>query len=104
MPGVIGRLEKPYGKGTFKVGIWTIAVTGTATVSTGFEHIENAQVTVIDSNSTLPTSTASITAISGQSVNIVVTEHQAAANIVSETEHTVDLLVVGFQHDESAPN
>lgn len=96
---VIGALDVPYGKGKYKVGIWTIAVTGTISVDTGFKHIEDAQVTVIDSEG-MPITTASITKTIAPNIDIVCTEHQAAANIVSASVHNVDLLVIGYQHAE----
>lgn len=94
---VIGRLERPYGKARIKIASFAVAVTGTAIIDTGFDTIINAQATVVDSSDTIPTTTVSITSVSAPLVDVVLTEHAAAANSVSDTEHVIHLLVCGYQ-------
>jgi len=57
--------------------------------------IDFAWVTVVDSGAAVPTRTASISSISGNTVNIVVTEHQATANADPTTASTVHVLAIG---------
>jgi len=97
---MLGQIDPPKGWGKYKIASFNVAVTGTATIDTGFNQIHAAQVTVMTSSDSIPTSTASVTGITEPNVSVVVTEHQAAANAVSTTEHFVNLLVIGYCHAE----
>lgn len=100
---MLGQIDPPRGWGKYKIASFNVAVTGTATIDTGFNQIHAAQVTVLTSGNTIPTSTASITGITEPNVDVVVTEHAASANSVSSTEHIVNLLVIGYCHSEVIP-
>jgi len=71
------------------------SITGTGSIDTGLSSIDGAVVSVKDSGSSLPTYTASITSISGGTVNVVVTEHSSAANAVSSSAKTVTVIAIG---------
>ncbi len=74
------------------------SVTGTAAIATGLGAIEtgSAQATVANSALVLPTDTASIHAVAGGSVTVVVTNHAAAANSIETASVDVDVTCTGW--------
>jgi len=69
--------------------------TGSKTFSE-LASIDFAWAIVADSGAAIPTRTVSITSISGNTVNLVVTEHAASANSVPSTgSSTVLVLAIG---------
>lgn len=78
-----------------KLAVVSSSITGTGSIDTGLNSIDYAVATVVDSGSSVPTHTASITSISGGTVNVVVTEHQAAANAVASSAKTVVVFAIG---------
>ena len=72
------------------------SITGTGGITmTGLTTVDGAVVSVKNSGTTLPTSTTSITSIAGNVVNVVVTDHAAAANSVATAARTVGCLAIG---------
>jgi hypothetical protein len=78
-----------------KIAVVEASVTGTGDIDTGLTNVDYAFSSVKDSGATLPTYTASITAISGGTVSVVVTEHAAAANAVATVAKTVEVIAIG---------
>ncbi len=74
------------------------SITGTGSFTAtdhGLSSVDHAVVCVKNSGSAIPTHTASITSISGTTINVVVTEHQASANAVATAAKTVVAYIVG---------
>lgn len=78
-----------------KLVVVSSSITGTGSIDTGLNSIDYAVASVVDSESSIPTHTASITGTSGGTVNVVVTEHQASANTVATSAKTVVVFAVG---------
>jgi hypothetical protein len=93
---ILGALDRAMGIGKRKVESGTASITGTGSITTGLSVIEAAVVCVRNSGTTLPTRTASITSISGGTINVVVTEHGESSNAVATTEATVGYVVIGY--------
>jgi len=91
----IFQLMKAKGKAQPKFFIGVFSITGTGSVSTGLSRLDGAVATVQNSGTALPTRTASVTSISGGTVNIVVTEHASAANSVATTAASVCVIATG---------
>ena len=91
----IYNLVKARGKGVPKFFIGVVAITGTGSVDTGLSSLDGAVATVQDSALALPTNTASVTSISGGTVNIVVTQHATAANSVETVAKDVCVIAAG---------
>lgn len=78
-----------------KLATVVASITGTGAVTTGLSSVDDAHATVQNSGTALPTRTASVTSISGGTVNVVVTEHASAANSVPTTASNVAVRAVG---------
>ena len=94
---VYGALEKPYGKdGKVKVAAASASITGTGSIDTGLKEIFGpAMACVQDAATTIPSEVASVTSVSGGTVNVVVVELQAAANAISTSAKTVGVIALG---------
>jgi len=68
---VYGALEKPYGKdGKVKVAAASASITGTGSIDTGLKEIFGpAMATVQDAATTIPSEVASVTSVSGGTVD-----------------------------------
>ena len=94
---VYGALEKPYGKdGKVKVAAASASITGTGSIDTGLKEIFGpAMACVQDAATTIPSEVASVTSVSGGTVDVVVVELQAAANAISTSAKTVGVMALG---------
>jgi len=94
---VYGALDKAFGKdGKVKVAAASASITGTGSITTGLKSIFGpAMATVQDAATTIPTHVASVTSITGGTVNVVVIEAQAAANAIATAAKTVGVLALG---------
>lgn len=99
-PTTIGRLLKPLGRGKYAVVADIVECTGVVEIDTGFDYIEGAVVDVVNSLAILSTSQATITSINAPSVFVVVIDHAAATNSVSDTKMNVAIEAYGFCHAE----
>ena len=77
-----------------KMEVTSASITGTGSISANVEKVNYAFPAVQNSGTSIPTRTASVTSISGSTINIVVTEHQAAANAVPTTASTVAVIII----------
>lgn len=97
--GVIAGLTRGFAKSQLKVAIVQAAITGTGAITSGLATVlaGGAHTTVQNSATTVPTggSTAAVTSISGGTVNTVVIDQQAAANVVAAGAKNVGLIAVG---------
>jgi hypothetical protein len=76
--------------------VWGVdSIVGTGSIATGLSSIDEAFVSVKNSGSASPTLTASITGITGGSINVVVTSHGTAGNAVATGTANVSWLVIG---------
>lgn len=88
--------EAPRGAGRYKkLAIVSASITGTGDIDTGLKSIDEAVACVKNSGTSIPTNTASITSISGGTVSVVVTKHEASANSVETSAKTVVVIAVG---------
>lgn len=79
-------------KFVFKTG----AITGTGSIVFGeLASVDEAMIVVKDGALTIPSESANISSISGTTVNIVVIEHQATANIISASAKNVTVYAIG---------
>jgi hypothetical protein len=96
---IVGGLTIGTTKTQAKVAAVQSAITGTGAMTSGLSAIDagSAQVTVQNSATTVPTggSTAAVTSISTGTVNVVVIDQQAAANVVAGGAKNVGLLCTG---------
>lgn len=94
---IVGNLPKALGLTTEKVWAGTASVTGTGAIATGLDAIDagSPQVTVQDCPTTIPTYGAGVSSVTGGTVNVVVTEFEAAANAIATAAVTVGLLCTG---------
>lgn len=92
-----GGLTRGFAKSQRKVAAVQSSVTGTGAVTSGLATIDagSAQVTVQNSATTIPNNWATVTSISGGTVNIFVNAAAAAANVVSAVAANVGLLCTG---------
>lgn len=100
---MIGKLDKANGRGKYKVFVENVDITGSVLVDTGMEYIQSANVSIIDSGSSMPVTSASIVTISEPMVGIVATQHNAAPpglNAVSAAAHHATLVCKGYCHSE----
>jgi hypothetical protein len=73
------------------------SITGTGAISTGLSTILGAVVTVANAATTIPTHVASITSISGGTINVVVVKLDSSANSVeSSAAKTVNWIAFGY--------
>ena len=79
----------------YKLAAGTASITGTGAIDTGLEHIDHAVVSVVDAESTIPTHSASITSISGGTINVVVVTHDSSANAIATSAKTVQYIAIG---------
>jgi hypothetical protein len=87
-----GQLPLPYGGGTkLFTGVFSITGTGAVTVSPAGSNLAvlDAVACVTNSGTVLPTDVASISSFIGLTVNIVVTNHAAAANAIEAAAKNV---------------
>lgn len=91
---MIFDLNRALGSGK-KLAVVSASITGTGSIDTGLKKVDYAVACVVDSGSSIPTHTASITGISGGSVSVVVTENQSSANAVASSAKTVVVFAVG---------
>lgn len=96
---VPGGLTRGFAKSQVKVAIGQSAITGTGAITSGLATVltGGAHLTVQNSATTVPTggSTGAVTSISGGTVNAVVVDQQAAANVVAAGAKNVGWLVFG---------
>lgn len=105
--GVIGNLPRALSKSVRKVACTQGAITGTGGITTGLSAIDTggnfgagtagsgAVATAMNSATTIPTNLATITSISGGTVNIAVVAAAAAANTISGVAANVNVLAIG---------
>ena len=91
-----GALLRPLGRSSKKIAAVTASITGTGNIDTGLSTVEYAVACVINSGTTVPTDSASISAISGGTVSVVVTNHAAAANSIETAAKNVTVIAVGY--------
>jgi len=78
--------------------VWgSVSITGTGSKTfSELASIDFAWAIVSDSGTAIPTRSVSISSISGNTVNLVVTEHQGSANVVPTTgANTIFVLAIG---------
>ena len=96
---IVGGLSLGFARFQKKVAAVQAAITGTGAITSGLSKIDagSAQLTVQNSATTVPTggSTAAVTSISAGTVNAVVIDQQAAANVVAAGAKNVGLLCTG---------
>jgi hypothetical protein len=96
---VVGGLTRGMAKSQRKLVAVQAAITGTGAITSGLSTIDagSAQLTVQNSATTVPTggSTGAVTSISTGTVNTVVIDQQAAANVVAGGAKNVGLLATG---------
>ncbi|HUZ01609.1 MAG TPA: hypothetical protein VMU89_14770 [Thermomicrobiaceae bacterium] len=102
MPSTIYSVSPPRlaTKADLKVIDTQVAVTGTAAVAVGngFGTVlaQSAQATVANAATTVPTASASVTSVSGTTINVVVVAQAAAANTISAVAQNVNVHAVGY--------
>ena len=94
---IIRNLVRGQGKTTGKISESQGAITGTGGIATGLGSIDTggAFVAVANAATTVTTQSSSITSISGGTVNVVVVDQQAAANVIGASAKNVNVLAVG---------
>jgi len=94
---VVGNLPKALGRTTRKVFAGQAAITGTGAIVTGLSSIDQgaAMVTVQNSALTIPTNIATVSSVTGGSVNVVVIALAATANAISAVAANVGCLCTG---------
>ncbi|MBT9164955.1 MAG: hypothetical protein DDT23_00966 [candidate division WS2 bacterium] len=70
-------------------------ITGAGAIATGLTTITGYSVCCGSSGTALPTSTVSVSSVVGGTLNVVVTDHAAAANSVATVARTVSWVAVG---------
>jgi len=93
---VLANLPRTLGRGRYKLAVTTTSITGAGNVTTGLSNVSYAVATVVDSGSAIPTNSTAITAISGGTVSVVVTNHAAAANAVETAAKNVTVIAIGY--------
>lgn len=105
--GTIANLERATGKNTRKLACTQGAITGTGGIATGLSAIDTggnfgagtagagAVATAMNSATTIPTNLATITSISGGTVNIAVVAAASAANTISGVAANTNVMAVG---------
>ena len=89
-------IDRRWKLGQIKVVAGSATITGTGAISTGLSTILGAVVTVANASTTIPTDVASITSISGGTINVVVVNLAAAANSIETGAKTVNWIAFGY--------
>ncbi|MBO3801765.1 MAG: hypothetical protein JTT12_05555 [Candidatus Brockarchaeota archaeon] len=89
-------VDRRWKLGKIKVASGNATITGTGSINTGLSTILNAVVCVANASTTIPTDVASITSISGGTINVVVVALQSAANAIETAAKTVNWIAFGY--------
>jgi hypothetical protein len=94
---IIANLPKALGLNTRKLAVAQGSVTGTGAIATGLSAIDpgGAVCAVANSATAIPTKVASITGMSGGTVNVVVVQLSATANAVDTVGAAVNVIATG---------
>lgn len=98
---VIGNLPRPLGRGLKKISETQAAITGTGAVTTGLAPgiagVDAGGAVACSANAatTIPTTFAAISSVSGGTVNIVAVAFAAGANAISAVATNVNVIAIG---------
>lgn len=94
---IVGNIVQALGSGSRKVSATQAAITGTGGITTGLVAIDTggAVVSVANSATALPCDVATITSISGGTVNVAVLKLQSATNSVEGSAFNVNCIATG---------
>jgi hypothetical protein len=92
-----GGLTRGWAKSQKKVSVTQTSVTGTGAVTSGLASVDagGAQATPQNAATTITTQSASVTSISGGTINVVVVDQQAAANVLGASAKNIGVVAVG---------
>lgn len=96
---IVGNLPKARGLGVRKISSTQAAITGTGAIATGLATIDagGAVVSVANSSATTPWDVATITSISGGTVNVVVVNFTSVPAIsAAAAPFNVNCIATGF--------
>jgi len=89
-------IDRRWKLGQIKVVAGSATITGTGAINTGLSTILGAVVTVANAATTIPTDVASISSISGGTINVVVVNLAASANSIETAAKTVNWIAFGY--------
>jgi hypothetical protein len=94
---IIGLLPEALGTYSRKLSSTQAAITGTGGITTGLTAIDTggAVVSVANSATALPVDVATITSISGGTVNVAVVKMQSATNGIEGSAFNVNCIATG---------
>lgn len=94
---IVGSIPEGIGQYSRKVSSTQAAITGTGGITTGLTTIDTggAVVSVANSATALPVDIATITSVSGGTVNVVVAKLQSATNSVEGSAFNVNCIATG---------
>lgn len=94
---IVGNLVQALSASSRKISATQAAITGTGGITTGLGAIDTggAVVSVANSATALPLDIATITSISGGTVNVAVAKLQSATNSVEGSAFNVNCLATG---------
>lgn len=77
-----------------KIFSGTFSITGTGAVTLPAGSVLDASVAVVNAATTVPTDIATISSISGSTINVVVVQQAAAANSIETVAKNVSVIAV----------